>query len=77
MSQTKFIYLIHFDQPFKHAKHYIGSAVDLEHRLNEQDERRLKNRGGAARLCPICNPGTKAGRYIRGYRPRKHAEGAA
>lgn len=109
MSQTKFIYLIHFDQPFKHAKHYIGSAVDLEHRLNEHrtsapkcanlmrvvnaagitwrvarlwrggraDERRLKNCGGAARLCPICNPGTTSGRFVRSYRPRKSIEAAA
>lgn len=29
----------------------------------EVDEQRVKNRGGAARLCPICTPGTKAGTF--------------
>lgn len=106
MSQTRFIYLIHFDQPFKHARHYIGSALRLEDRLHDHktngakcarllvavnnagigwkvarywrggraDERRLKNRGGAARLCPICNPGTKEGSFVPGYRPRNEIE---
>ena len=27
------IYLIHFDSPFKHAKHYLGWAKDLDARL--------------------------------------------
>ncbi len=26
-------YLLHFDNPFKHARHYLGSAVQLERRL--------------------------------------------
>lgn len=26
-------------------------------------EQRLKNRGGAARLCPVCNPGTAEGAF--------------
>lgn len=108
MSQTRFIYLIHFDQPFKHAKHYLGSAFNLEDRLHDHrvggskcarimhavnkagigwkvsrfwrggraDERRLKNRGGATRLCPICTPGTTAGGFVRAYRPRKPVENA-
>ena len=83
------IYLLHFDPPYKHAKHYIGwtEHPDLADRIAahltghganlvsvaynagssialartwEGDrylERRLKNNGGAARLCPICTPG--------------------
>jgi predicted GIY-YIG superfamily endonuclease len=29
------IYLIHFDQPYKHARHYIGWAIDVVKRLAE------------------------------------------
>jgi predicted GIY-YIG superfamily endonuclease len=29
------IYLIHFDQPYKHARHYTGWTSDLEARLAE------------------------------------------
>jgi predicted GIY-YIG superfamily endonuclease len=79
------VYLIHFDQPYKHAKHYMGWTRDLESRLtahatgkgarlmeviasagigwklaevwfdvDRNFERRLKRRGGASRICPIC-----------------------
>lgn len=27
------VYLIHFDQPFKHAAHYVGYARELDKRL--------------------------------------------
>ena len=47
MSETLFVYLIHFDQPFKHAKHYIGSAVDLDARLEEH------RRGSGANLMRV------------------------
>jgi hypothetical protein len=83
------IYLIHFDRPFKHAKHYLGFCEEggLEQRIDKHrrgagakllravaqagigfrvvrtwaqgtrdEERKLKNRGGAARICPCCNP---------------------
>ncbi|UFP97161.1 hypothetical protein [Gloeobacter morelensis] len=32
-SQTAICYLLHFAQPYHHALHYLGSAVDLEARL--------------------------------------------
>jgi predicted GIY-YIG superfamily endonuclease len=38
------VYLLHFDRPFKHARHYMGSAIDLELRLAEH------GRGPGARL---------------------------
>ena len=83
--KTKIVYLLHFEKPYCHAKHYIGSTSNLIHRMKEHDkgksdvrllnvirennigfylarvwrgdkieERRLKNRGGASRHCPIC-----------------------
>lgn len=27
------VYLVHFDRPFYHARHYLGFAVDVEARL--------------------------------------------
>lgn len=82
------VYLLHFDKPYKHAKHYIGFSEtedNLQQRLedhrngrgarlmevlkqnnigfvlaktylkvNRTFERRLKNNGGASRICPIC-----------------------
>lgn len=79
-------YLLHFDAPFGHARHYLGwaSPGNLHARLAHHGgpsganlmwhvakagigwtlvrtwpgdrhlERRLKNRGGHARLCPEC-----------------------
>lgn len=29
------VYLIHFDQPYKHARHYLGWTEDLSRRLEE------------------------------------------
>lgn len=29
------VYLIHFNTAYKHAKHYLGSAKDLEQRLEQ------------------------------------------
>lgn len=84
MPRTGTIYLLHFDEPFGHARHYLGWAHRLDARLAHHErgtganllkhvraagiswtlartwngdrhlERRLKNRGGAARHCPIC-----------------------
>ncbi len=31
--KTTTVYLIHLDQPFKHAQHYLGSTSNLEARL--------------------------------------------
>lgn len=28
-------YLLHFDRPYKHARHYLGWTVDLQKRLDE------------------------------------------
>lgn len=29
------VYLLHFDRPFRHARHYLGSAADLVQRLHD------------------------------------------
>lgn len=83
------IYLLCFERPYAHTKHYLGHTTDLPRRLEEHakgrgarlmavvaaagigykvartwqgdryEERRLKNRGGASRICPICRPGLR------------------
>jgi hypothetical protein len=87
------VYLLHFAEPFSHARHYLGWAApgNLSARLAHHAagtganllrhvgkagigwelartwpgdrtlERRLKNRGGHARLCPACAPARPAG----------------
>lgn len=34
-NQAGFVYLLHFDQPLAHARHYIGWSQDVEARLRE------------------------------------------
>ena len=35
MGRTSTVYLLHFETPYKHAKHYMGSASNLDTRLAE------------------------------------------
>lgn len=89
-SGTGTIYLLHFEKPFKHAKHYLGWANNLEGRLrhheqgtganllkhvkaagiswdlvrtwdrvDRNEERRIKNMGSLARVCPVCQAEAK------------------
>lgn len=41
------VYLLHFDQPYHHARHYLGSANDLEERLRQHQA------GTGARLTQV------------------------
>ena len=41
------VYLLHFDQPYRHARHYLGWALDLAARLAEHA------RGQGARLLAV------------------------
>lgn len=43
----KTIYLLHFAPPYKHARHYLGIADDLESRLAEH------SKGQGARLTQV------------------------
>ena len=47
MSDPNTVYLLHFDKPYKHARHYIGSTEDLEARLA------LHRNGNGARLMTV------------------------
>jgi len=41
------VYLLHFSEPFKHAKHYTGYTDDLPRRMQEH------RRGNSARLIQV------------------------
>ncbi len=41
------VYLIHFAEPYKHAKHYLGSSDDLSRRLDQH------HNGTGARLMQV------------------------
>jgi hypothetical protein len=49
-------YLIHFDPPYKHAKHYLGWTANLGARLNDHAA------GNGSRLCQVA---TDAGCTLR------------
>lgn len=41
------VYLLHFDRPYKHARHYLGYAENLERRLRQH------RKGTGARLMEV------------------------
>lgn len=41
------VYLLHFDRPYQHAKHSLGSCQDLERRLTQH------GKGRGARLLEV------------------------
>jgi predicted GIY-YIG superfamily endonuclease len=41
------VYLLHFDRPYRHARHYVGWAADLDARLVEHAS------GAGARLLAV------------------------
>lgn len=41
------VYLLHFEAPYRHARHYLGFTMDLTARLEEHA------RGGGARLMAV------------------------
>ncbi|MBA2681315.1 MAG: endonuclease [Ktedonobacteraceae bacterium] len=46
------VYLIHFERPFKHARHYLGATTNLEKRL------RLHQRGlGSCLMAAVVKAG--------------------
>jgi len=46
-AHDSYVYLIHFNEPYKHARHYLGSTACLESRLQ------LHKNGNGARLMEV------------------------
>ena len=38
MSVDGVVYLLHFDKPFGHARHYLGWAINLDGRLHHHEK---------------------------------------
>lgn len=49
MTTSGTIYLLHFDQPYRHARHYTGWTTDLTARLGQHQS------GHGARLLAVVN----------------------
>lgn len=45
---TGYVYLIHFDRPVAHARHYLGYTADIDKRMA------MHQRGAGARLLQVC-----------------------
>lgn len=43
------VYILHFDQKYKHARHYVGWANDVQARFKHHQD------GTGARLCQVLN----------------------
>jgi predicted GIY-YIG superfamily endonuclease len=46
------VYLLHFEQPYRHARHYLGSTTSLDTRLKQHTRGR---KAGGARLMEVVN----------------------
>lgn len=56
------VYLIHFEEPYRHARHYLGVAVDLEERLRQHH---AGTKSGGARLMEVVSQAGIAWRVVR------------
>lgn len=62
------IYLIHFDVPYHHARHYLGIAVDLEARLAQHRS------GNGARLMQVVSRAGISWRLVRTWEGGRELE---
>lgn len=51
-----YVYVLHFETPFKHAKHYVGWSTNLSYRLGHH------RNGTGARLCQVVKE--NGGRWV-------------
>lgn len=65
---TETVYLIHFARPYKHARHYLGSALNLEARLAHH------RTGTGARLLAVVNEADIAWCVVRTWPGDKTVE---
>ena len=62
------IYLLHIRPPYKHARHYLGIAQDLDTRL------RLHRNGHGARLTQVCIENRRTLRLVRTWEGNRDDE---
>ena len=62
------VYVLHFDRPYQHAKHYLGSCQDLERRLTQH------GKGRGARLLEVVHAVGIGWQLARTWCGGKHRE---
>lgn len=65
---TGTVYLIHFDRPYAHAKHYLGFTTDLPGRLDAHAK------GQGARLMEVIRDAGITWRLARTWQGDRHRE---
>lgn len=48
------VYLLHFDRPYRHARHYVGFTTNLKRRLSEH-----RSGHGSPLLCAVVEAGIR------------------
>lgn len=66
--RTRFVYLIHFDRPLHHARHYLGSAVSISLRVAEH------RAGKGAKLLAAVNAAGIGWSVVRTWRGGRRLE---
>jgi predicted GIY-YIG superfamily endonuclease len=66
-SYAKGVYLIHFDTPLAHARHYLGYADDISRRVATH------KRGQGARILQVCIERGITFQLVRTWRGRNRA----
>lgn len=66
--KTSTVYLLHFERPYKHARHYLGSCNNLARRLAEH------KRGAGARLTAVVQAAGISWQCVRTWRGGRQRE---
>ena len=61
MNGTGTVYLLHFSQPYKHARHYLGFATNLQSRMQQHAS------GNGARLIEVISQAGIGWRLVRAW----------
>jgi predicted GIY-YIG superfamily endonuclease len=69
--KTRYVYLIHFNEPYKHARHYLGSCDKLFARMQQH------TRGTGARLLAVIKDAGISWQLVAVWKGDKKSERAA
>jgi len=75
-TEQETVYLLHFNQPYRHARHYLGHAADDSTELAEVLDARLKQHaaGNGARLLQVITQAGITWQLARTLRAEPQAE---
>lgn len=69
------VYLIHFERPYQHARHYIGYTDNLDQRIHDHEctahgARLLQVVREAGMLCPMCKAERRGPNEVHSHNSR-------